>query len=92
MKDVFEMFRIIARERKKREIDPTIAMLINCIGEAKKTKSADFYTRERLTDLLSFFEIAQTAYAQLERLPTPALLRLARMGDKALKLLGIKNR
>ena len=91
MKDVFEMFRVIARERKKREIDPTAAMLIDCIAEAKKARSADFYTRERLTDLLSFFEVAQSAYAQLERLPTSSLLRLARMGDKALRLLGIKS-
>src|SRR5438552_6044616 len=27
MKDVFEMFRVIARERKKRDIDPTVQML-----------------------------------------------------------------
>lgn len=92
MKDVFEMFRVITRERKKREIDPTAAMLTECIAAAKKKKAAGSYTRERLGDLLSFFELAQTAYAQLERLPTPALLRLARMGDKALRLLAIKNR
>src|SRR6476660_9365831 len=33
MKDVFEMFRVISRERKKREIDPTIAMLRDCIAD-----------------------------------------------------------
>ena len=92
MKDVFEMFRVITRERKKREIDPTAAMLVDCIAEAKKAKSAAFYTRERLADLLGFFEMAQTAYEELDRLPTPALLRLVRMGDKAFKLLGVKSR
>jgi DNA-binding transcriptional regulator GbsR (MarR family) len=92
MKDVFEMFRVIARERKKREIDPTTAMLAGCLAEAKKAKPPDSHTRERLADLLSFFELAQTAYAQLERLPTPALFRLVRMGDKTFKLLGIKSR
>ena len=33
-KDVFAMFRIIARERKKREIEPTLRVLRDCIEEA----------------------------------------------------------
>jgi len=92
MKDVFEMFRVITHERKKREIDPTLQLLQRCIAEAGKAKSADRYTRERLTDLLQFFELAETAYLQLEKLPTAALLKLAKMGDKALRLLGMAKR
>ena len=89
MKDVFDMFRVIIHERKKREIDPTLQVLQRCIVEAGKPKSADRYTRERLTDLLQFFELAETAYLQLEKLPTTALLKLAKTGDKALRLLGM---
>ena len=92
MKGVFEMFRVITYERKKREIDPTLQLLQRCIAEAGKTKSADRYTRERLTDLLQFFELAETAYSQLEKLPTPALLKLAKLGDKTLRLLGRAKR
>jgi len=92
MKDVFEMFRVITHERKKREIDPTLRLLQGCIAEAGKAKSADRYTRERLTDLLQFFELAETAYLQLEKLPTAALLKLAKMGDKVLRLLGMAKR
>jgi DNA-binding transcriptional regulator GbsR (MarR family) len=89
MKDVFAMFRVIATERKKREIDPTVQVLKSCIAAAAKPRSAGAYTRERLADLLQFFELAEAAYAQLEKLPTPALLKLARLGDKAFKLLRI---
>ena len=92
MKDVFAMFRVITHERKKREIDPTLHVLQRCIAEAGKSKSADRYTKERLTDLLQFFELAETAYAQLEKLPTAALLKLAKTGDKALRLLGMATR
>ena len=92
MKDVFEMFRVITHERKKREIDPTLRLLQGCITEAGKAKSADRYTRKRLTDLLQFFELAETAYLQLEKLPTAALLKLAKMGDKTLRLLGMTIR
>src|SRR5215468_7827476 len=38
MKDVFEMFRVISRERKKREIDPTRQMLEDCIAEMDRSK------------------------------------------------------
>src|SRR5438477_7637199 len=46
IKDVWEMFRIVIEERKKREIDPTVALLRECIAESQKAK--DTYTRERL--------------------------------------------
>jgi DNA-binding transcriptional regulator GbsR (MarR family) len=92
MKDVFEMFRVISRERKKREIDPTAHVLRECIAELSKSKPADAYTRDRLADLLKFFELANNAYAQMEMLPTPALLKLARLGNKGLKLLGVTRK
>jgi hypothetical protein len=44
-----------------------------------------------LSDLMNFFEVATTAYEQLEKLPTPAVLKLAKLGDKAFKLLGVKQ-
>ena len=91
MKDVFEMFRVIARERKRRELDPTAAVLRECI-EQTSGKAGDAYTHDRLLEMLSFFEVADKAYTQMERLPTAALVKLARLGDKALKLLGVKTK
>jgi DNA-binding transcriptional regulator GbsR (MarR family) len=92
MKDVFEMFRVISRERKKREIDPTIQMLRDCIAETPQTKATDPYVRERLRDLLGFFELADSAYAQMQNLPTSAVLKLAKLGDKGLRLLGVTRK
>jgi hypothetical protein len=59
------------------------------MAEAGKPKAASPHTRERLGDLVNFFEIATNAYEQMEKLPTPAVLKLAKLGDKAFKLLGI---
>ena len=89
LKDVYEMFRIIARERRRREIDPTIGLLRECIAEAEKPKSADAYTRARLTELLEFFELATSSFDLAEKVPTQSLLKIAKTGDKALKILGI---
>src|SRR5438477_7887616 len=65
MKDVWEMFRIVLDERKRREIDPTLAMLRECIAEAEREKNADKYTTERLRNLAEFFETTTAWYAQI---------------------------
>src|SRR5262245_24764030 len=72
MKDVWEMFRIVVDERKKREIDPTLLFLRECIAEAEKKKGADTYTEQRLRDLASFFETTAAWYVQLRAWPTSA--------------------
>jgi len=91
MKDVFAMFRAIAHQRKKREIDPTVHVLRDCLAEADKPKAADAHIRSRLSDLLGFFELAGAAYERLEKLPTPAVLKLAKLGDRALRMVGISK-
>ena len=92
MRDVFEMFRAIVHERKKREIDPTLAILRECMEEAEKRKSAaDAITRERLGELLNFFELMTGWYSQMRQIPTGLLLKAVKLGDKALKLLGIAS-
>ena len=88
MKDVWEMFRIIVDERKKREADPVVAMLREAAAEAKKPGAADAYTRERLGDMLQFFELMTTWAEQTRKLPTPAVVRMVKMGDKFGRLLG----
>src|ERR1700683_514277 len=46
MKDVWEMFRVVLDERKRREIDPTLAMLRECITEIGTQKEKDAHTKE----------------------------------------------
>src|SRR5215467_10646298 len=46
MKDPWEMFRIVLDERKRREIDPTLDVLRECIAEAEQGKDTDEYTEE----------------------------------------------
>jgi len=88
LKDVWEMVRSIVDERKKREADPTLAMLREAVAETKKPGAADTYTRERLADLLQFFELMTTWCEQTRKLPTPAVIRIVKMGSKVAKMLG----
>lgn len=89
MKDVWEMFRVVLDERKRREIDPTLAVLRDCIQKAEKDKATDEYTEQRLRDLQSFFESTTTWYDQVRQWPSGALTQFVKLGSKARKLLGI---
>src|SRR5689334_1920426 len=53
LKNVWEMFRIIMDERKKRECDPTLALLRDCVAEAERSgsSSTDRHARDRLVAL-----------------------------------------
>jgi DNA-binding transcriptional regulator GbsR (MarR family) len=89
LKDVWELFRIVMDERKKREFDPTMRMLHECIAEAEKDKATDKYTEDRLRELYSFFETTTALYAQVRRWPTAAILKFIKAGDKVLKVVGL---
>ena len=88
MKDVWEMFQIILDERKKRECDPTLAMLRRIHEEAKKGGAKEAFVRDRVGDMLAFFETMSSWYGNIRRLPAGGMVRFAKMGEKIRKLLG----
>jgi DNA-binding transcriptional regulator GbsR (MarR family) len=89
MKDVWEMFRVVLDERKRREIDPTLSMLRECIAEAGQSKEKDPHTLERLQALRDFFELTTAWYMQISRWPAATLAKFVKLGDKALKMVGL---
>jgi DNA-binding transcriptional regulator GbsR (MarR family) len=86
MKDVWEMFRIVLGQRKKREIDPTLEILRSCVAETEKSGAKDEYTQERLVAMRDFFETMGAWYDQVDALPTPAVMKFVKMGDKIRRL------
>lgn len=86
LKDVWQMFEIILAERKRREIDPTLAMLRECATEPA-TSAESSHTRERVTEMLSFFETMLGFYQDFSRIPKGSLSSLARLRGKVKKLL-----
>ena len=89
LKNVWDMFRIVLDERKRREVDPTVAILEECIAEAEKEKDTDKNTEERLRELHRFFQTTTNWYAQVAKLPPSALSKFLNAGDKLLKGLGL---
>ena len=89
MKDVWEMFRVILDQRKKRETDPTLRLLRELSDQAKLKGQAEPYVRERLDEMRGFFELMTQWYEQTRQMPTPAVMKLCTLGDKVATLLGL---
>ena len=89
MKDVWEMFGVVLDERKRREIDPTVAVLEECLADAAREKNADRHTEERLRELHRFFEATNSWYLQVRKWPTAVLVKFLNAADKAVKLLNL---
>jgi DNA-binding transcriptional regulator GbsR (MarR family) len=87
VRDVWEMFRIVLHERKRREIDPTLETLRRTVAEVGGRGDAE--TLRRLGVLLEFFETADAAYARLARASPRTLKRLLAQGSKLQRLLGL---
>jgi DNA-binding transcriptional regulator GbsR (MarR family) len=87
MNDVWEVFRAILRERKRREIDPTLALLRESVAELEAQERKDEYIEERLSEMLDFFEVVTAAYNQVEQLPTETLKTMAHIGDNLTRIL-----
>jgi DNA-binding transcriptional regulator GbsR (MarR family) len=79
-------------DRKKRVSDPTQHLLSEVSEEAKKPGTAEQVLRKRLDSMLSFFELMTQWYEQTRKLPTPAVVRLCKLGDNVVKLLGVGGR
>jgi DNA-binding transcriptional regulator GbsR (MarR family) len=85
MKDVWEMFRLVIEQRKRREIDPTREMLRRCLAELDPKEPGADYTRQRLEAMAGFFEAVTELHDQMKRLPTGTVRKLLRMGTKMRK-------
>jgi DNA-binding transcriptional regulator GbsR (MarR family) len=80
--DPWEMLMRISAERKRREIDPTIALLGELAERLAKDKTAPAYLRERVTRMHEFISTLATWYEQVRVLPKSTLIMLMKLGGK----------
>jgi len=85
MKDVWEMFRLVIDQRKRREIDPTREMLRRCLADLDPKEPGADYTRGRLEAMAGFFEAVTELHDHMKSLPTGTVRKLLRMGTKVTK-------
>lgn len=91
MRDVWELFKVILDERKRREIDPTLAILRECVEELDRAPAGSTLVRQRLVEMLHFFETVESLYREMRRLPPGTMRGLVKLRGKLGKLLGGKG-
>lgn len=88
LQDVWEIFRVIIEERKRREIDPTLSVLRECAIEAEQDAALEAATRARMNNVLEFMEMLGTTYNDYKNLPPTTMLRFLKMGGTVARFLG----
>src|SRR5262245_46691293 len=91
LKDVWEMFKLVLAERKRREVEPTVQVLRECVAEMDKSNGAGEYQKQRLQDMLEFFEAGTTCFEDVNRLSPAALRKIGKLSGKVTKLLGLAS-
>ena len=90
--DVWEIFRTVSEERKRREIDPTLRVLNECVQELKSNPQGDAYTRERLESMLGFLTTMTGLFEEILRMPVGALKGVGKLRGKVITLLGSEKK
>ncbi len=87
MRDPYELFRIILEERKRREFDPTIDVVRECVAEAKRACASDAYARERMEELLEFIVLLSALFEEFRNLSPIAMKGMVKLRGGIRKLL-----
>lgn len=78
--DTWEMLMTIVEERKRREIEPTLALLKSCQDEMGEDTDTPAEVKQRIESMLSFITTLTSWYEQVRTLPKPTLIALLKMG------------
>jgi len=84
--DVWEIFRVLAEERRRREIEPTLSMLRSALLEAPTTEE-DRIAQQRMKGMHDLIELMSTWFDDVQRMDHKTLVQLMKMGSKVQRLL-----
>lgn len=85
LQDIYEIFRLIVEGRKRREIDPTLSVLRDCVLQADEATPPAVL--KRIEDVLGFVEALNDWYDEMKKLKPGSWLQLMKMGAKVHTLL-----
>ena len=89
--DVWQIFRTLATERRKREIDPTLSMLRDALLETPSGED-ERVAHERMRQMHAFIELITDWLDEVQKMDSATLASLMKMGAKVQKLLEMKDK
>lgn len=89
--DVWEIFRRLAEERRRREIEPTQSMLRAAMLEEVTTEE-ERYAQQRMRDMYELIDRLMNWFDDVQRLSPETAMQLMGMGTAVTRLLDLKDR
>ena len=90
-KDVWEIFRTLMEEKRKREIDPTMTLLRDTLL-APPADASEAYAQHRMREMLELIELSTAWFDEVHDLPPETLQRLMKLGTQVQKVLGFAGK
>lgn len=89
--DVWQIVRILAEERRKREIDPTLSLLRDVLMQ-KPATAADQHAQARMASLMEVISLLTGWMDDVKSLPDERLIALLKLGGRVARVLEATDR
>jgi DNA-binding transcriptional regulator GbsR (MarR family) len=89
--DVWEIFRVLAEERRRREIEPTLSMLRMALLEEPASET-DRHAQERMRQMHDLIDRLVKWFDDVQKLAPETALQLMGMGTTVTRVLELKDR
>jgi DNA-binding transcriptional regulator GbsR (MarR family) len=89
--DVWQILRVLAEERKKREVDPTLSVLRELLMLTPGSEQ-ERHAQARMAEMHGLIERLTTWYDDVKRLDTERMTALLALGARVTKLLDAKDK
>ncbi|MBV8665044.1 MAG: GbsR/MarR family transcriptional regulator [Burkholderiaceae bacterium] len=87
-KYIWDIFKTLLEERRRREVEPTLSMLRDAMLETP-TGADDKHAQQRMREMYDLIELSSTWFDDVQRLSPETLVSLMRMGAKVQKLISV---
>jgi DNA-binding transcriptional regulator GbsR (MarR family) len=85
--DTWQMLLTIMQERKRREVEPTLTMLRNCVLELENDARTPAAVKARINEMLDFVSTLSIWFDEIIRLPKRTLVALMKLGGTVQKII-----
>jgi DNA-binding transcriptional regulator GbsR (MarR family) len=89
--DPWDLLMKIAAERKRREIDPTVALLGELSEQLEGREDVPEHVRERIARMHQFIGTLTSWYEDIRRVPKPTLVALMKLGAKVARYVPVRG-
>lgn len=87
---VWDIFKAIAAERRRREVEPTMSMLRQAMLE-DPDNDLDIHAQKRMREMYDIADLANNWFDELQHLQPDTMRKLMKLGGKVVRLFGDKD-